>query len=46
MVLKYVTKNGVRYHKPPYTKAEEDEFYWRNADGAVTVAYQWCLSVT
>jgi len=25
MVLKYVTKNGVRYHKPPYTKAEEDD---------------------
>jgi hypothetical protein len=23
MVLKYVTKNGVRYHEPPYTKEQE-----------------------
>ena len=27
MVLKYVTKNGVRYHEPPYTKEQEAEFY-------------------
>ena len=23
MVLKYVTKNGVRYHEPPCTKEQE-----------------------
>jgi hypothetical protein len=38
MILKYVTKNGVRLHEPPYTKEEEDEFYRRNARGPVTVA--------
>jgi hypothetical protein len=27
MVLKYVNKNGVRYHEPPYTKEQEAEFY-------------------
>ena len=29
MVLKYITKNGTRIHEPPYTQAEEDEFYRR-----------------
>jgi hypothetical protein len=38
MVLKYVTKHGVRIHEPPYTKAEEDEFYRRIGGGPVTVA--------
>jgi len=23
MVLKYISKNGVRYHEPPYTKEQE-----------------------
>jgi hypothetical protein len=38
MVLKYVTKNGTRIHEPPYTQAEEDEFYRRIGGGPVTVA--------
>jgi hypothetical protein len=38
MVLKYVTKSGLRVHGPPYTKAEEADFYRRNANGPVTVA--------
>jgi hypothetical protein len=38
MVLKYVTKNGMRIHEPPYTQAEEDEFYRRVGGGPVTVA--------
>jgi hypothetical protein len=38
MILKYVTKNGVRLHEPPYTKEEEEDFYRRNARGPVTVA--------
>jgi hypothetical protein len=30
MVLKCVTKNGMRIHEPPpYTQAEDDEFYRR-----------------
>jgi hypothetical protein len=36
MVVKYV-KDGVTVHGPPYTKAEEDDFYRRNAGGPVTV---------
>jgi hypothetical protein len=27
MALKFVTKNGVKCHGPPYTKAEEAAFY-------------------
>ena len=38
MVLKYVTKNGVRYHEPPYAKEQEAGFYSRTAGGPVTVA--------
>ncbi len=39
MVLKYISKDGkLRIHGPPYTKAEEAEFYRRNANGPVTVA--------
>jgi len=38
MVLKYVTKNGMRIHEPPYTQAEEDEFYRRVGGGPITVA--------
>ena len=38
MILKYVTKNGMRIHEPPYTKAEEDEFYRRVGRGPITVA--------
>ena len=38
MILKFVTKNGSRVHGPPYSKAEEADFYRRNADGPVTVA--------
>jgi hypothetical protein len=37
MVVK-VDKYGNRYHEPPYTKAEEDEFYRRVGGGPVTVA--------
>jgi hypothetical protein len=37
MVLKFVTKNGVRVHGPPYTKAEEDDFYRRWNSGPLTV---------
>jgi hypothetical protein len=36
MVAK-VDKYGSRYHAPPYTKAEEAEFYSRDARGPVTV---------
>ena len=38
MVLKYVTKNGMRIHEPPYTQAEEDEFYRRVGGGPVAMA--------
>jgi hypothetical protein len=38
MVVK-VTKNGMRIHSPPYTQAEEDEFYRRVGGGPVTVAH-------
>jgi hypothetical protein len=31
-------KHGNCYHEPPYTKAEEDEFYRRIGGGPVTVA--------
>jgi hypothetical protein len=36
MVVK-VTKGGMRIHEPPYSKAEEDEFYRRTGNGPVTV---------
>jgi hypothetical protein len=37
MVVKII--NGMRrIHEPPYTKAEEDEFYRRIGGGPVTVA--------
>jgi len=38
MILKYVTKNGMRIHEPPYTKVEKDEFYRRIGGGPITVA--------
>ena len=38
MVLKYITKNGVRYHEPPYTKEQEAEFYRCVGRGPITVA--------
>ena len=37
MVVK-VDKHGNRIHSPPYTQAEEDEFYRRIGGGPVTVA--------
>ena len=37
MILKFVTKNGTRVHGPPYFKAEQADFYRRNASGPVTV---------
>jgi hypothetical protein len=37
MVVK-VDKWGNRYHEPPYTKAEEEDFYRRTGGGPVTVA--------
>jgi len=38
MVLKYVSKTGSRIYGPPYTEAEEDEFYRRVGGGPITVA--------
>jgi hypothetical protein len=38
MVVKHVFKSGSRLHGPPYTKAEEAEFYSRTAGGPITVA--------
>ena len=35
-----VDKHGNRYHEPPYTQAEEDEFYRRVGGGPVTVAHK------
>ena len=37
MVVKF-DKWGNRYHEPPYTPAEEDEFYRRIGGGPITVA--------
>jgi hypothetical protein len=36
MVLKY-TPNGIAYHEPPYTEAEEADFYRRVGGGPVSV---------
>ena len=33
MVLKYISKTGSRIYGPPYTQAEEDEFYRRVGGG-------------
>ena len=38
MVVKHVFPSGTRLHEPPYTEAEEAEFYRRNGRGPVTVA--------
>src|SRR5262249_51983388 len=38
MVVKII--NGMRIQEPPYTQAEEDEFYRRVGGGPVTVAAQ------
>ena len=38
MVLKYITKGGSRIYGPPYTEAEQDDFYRRVGRGPVTVA--------
>lgn len=38
MVVKYITKGGSRIHGPPYSKAEEAEFYRRIGGGPITVA--------
>ena len=38
MVLKYIDKFGNRIHGPPYTEAEEAEFYRRVGGGPITVA--------
>jgi hypothetical protein len=38
MVIKYTSRDGqLRIHEPPYTKAEEADFYRRNAGGPVTI---------
>jgi len=37
MVVK-VDKHGNRYYEPPYTQAEEDEFYRRVGGGPVAMA--------
>jgi hypothetical protein len=36
MVVKCII-DGVKVHGPPYTKAEEDDFYGRLAHGPVTM---------
>jgi len=36
MVAKCII-NGVRVHGPPYTKAEEEDFYKRNGGGPVAM---------
>ena len=39
MILKYIDKKtGARIHGPPYTEAEENDFYKRVGRGPVTVA--------
>ena len=38
MVLKYIIKTGSRIYGPPYTEAEEDDFYRRVGGGPITVA--------
>jgi hypothetical protein len=38
MVLKYISKTGSRIYGPPYTEAEQDDFYKRVGRGPVTVA--------
>jgi hypothetical protein len=38
MVLKYISKTGSRIYGPPYSEAEEDEFYRRVGGGPITVA--------
>jgi len=40
MVLWFVTPLGQKVHKPPYTKAEEADFYRRIGHGPLTVARQ------
>jgi hypothetical protein len=37
MVLKFTTPNGFKWYGPPYTKAEDDEFYRRV--GSVSAVY-------
>jgi hypothetical protein len=37
MAVKYVCKNGMEVRGPPYTKAEEAEFYSRLSHGPVTM---------
>jgi hypothetical protein len=37
MILKFVTQKGTKVYGPPYSKAEEADFYRRNAEGPVTV---------
>jgi hypothetical protein len=41
MVVKFITKSGQRVHEPPYTEAEEAEFYRRVGNGPV--AWRWLL---
>jgi hypothetical protein len=38
MVIKKIYPDGSRLHGPPYTQAEEDDFYRRIGGGPVTVA--------
>ena len=38
IVVKIIS--GMRIHEPPYTQAEEDEFYRRVGGGPVTVAHR------
>ena len=38
MVIR-VAENGAEYEEPPYTEAEDEEFYWRVSHGVVQVAH-------
>ena len=38
MVVQHVFPSGTRLHGPPYTEAEQDDFYKRIGRGPVTVA--------
>ncbi len=39
MVVKFTIPGGSRWHGPPYTKAEEEDFYRRIGRGPVTVVH-------
>jgi hypothetical protein len=44
-MVKQMTDKGSIWHEPPYTKAEEEEFYLRNASGPVALYRGTAISV-